>query len=71
MFVNTTGFRYYFNYLLTEMPSELGYYSSYVQLSKVRNAIHVGTRKWNTGDEVKNLLEKFHQSLSFIGIYNI
>ena len=53
MFVNTTGFRYYFNYLLTEMPSELGYYSSYIQLPKVRKAIHVGARKWNTGDEVK------------------
>ena len=66
MFVNTTGFRYYFNYLLTEMPSELGYYSSYIQLSKVRKAIHVGTRKWNTGDEVKKLLEKFYQQLSFI-----
>ena len=65
MFVNTTGFRYYFNYLLTEMPSELGYYSSYIQLPKVRKAIHVGSRKWNTGDEVKKLLEKFYQQLSF------
>ena len=66
MFVNTTGFRYYFNYLLTEMPSELGYYSSYIQLSKVRKAIHVGTTKWHTGDEVSIFLEKFNQQLSFV-----
>ena len=55
MFVNTTGFNYYFNYLLTEMPAELSYYHNYVQLPKVRNAIHVGTMKWNSGDEVKRL----------------
>ena len=54
MFVNTTGFNYYFNYLITEMPTELGYFDNYVQLSRVRKAIHVGSMKWNTGDEVRN-----------------
>ena len=54
MFVNTTGFNYYFNYLVTRMPTELGYFDKYVQLPKVRKAIHVGAMKWNTGDEVRD-----------------
>ena len=53
LFANTTGFNYYFNYLLTEMPAELSYFHNYVQLPKVRKALHVGSMKWNSGDEVK------------------
>ena len=56
IFVNTTGFEYYFNYLLTKMPANLGYFNNYVQLPQVRKAIHVGTMKWNSGDEVKYLI---------------
>ena len=53
MFVNNTGFNYYFNYLLTEMPIELGYFQYFVQLPDIRKAIHVGSMKWNSGDEVR------------------
>ena len=61
IFVNTTGFHYYFNYLVTEMPSELSYFDNYVQLPNVRKAIHVGPMKWNTGDEVIGLsVSLFH-----------
>ena len=53
VFVNTTGFQYYFNYLQDAMPPELHNYNNYVQLSAVRKAIHVGSMKWNNGDRVK------------------
>ena len=44
---------YYFNYLLTKMPVELGYFQYFVQLPDIRKAIHVGSMKWNSGDEVR------------------
>ena len=53
VFVNTTGFEYYFNYLYDRMPTELHNYNTYVQLPEVRKAIHVGSMKWNNGDRVK------------------
>ncbi|CAN8012994.1 unnamed protein product, partial [Ixodes pacificus] len=40
---NLTGFTNYFNYLLTKEPVDQLYYISFIQTTRVRKAIHVGS----------------------------
>ncbi|EEC13659.1 serine carboxypeptidase, putative, partial [Ixodes scapularis] len=40
---NLTGFTNYFNYLLTKEPEDQRYYISFIQTTRVRKAIHVGS----------------------------
>ena len=35
-FTNTTGFHYYFNYLLTDQPADFDYYPKFLQLNQTR-----------------------------------
>ena len=63
-FSNSTGFHYYFNYLITENPEDQGYYNNFLQLPNVRKAIHVGNLTFNDGQEVeKHLLLDVMQSV--------
>jgi len=62
-FANTTGFNYYFNYLNTEEPEDMGYYPAYLEKASTRLAIHVGNLTYNSGEEVeKHLLADIMQS---------
>ncbi|XP_049271937.1 probable serine carboxypeptidase CPVL [Rhipicephalus sanguineus] len=47
-FGNVTGYKYGYNYLLTEKPEEHSRYKSFVVTPTVRRAIHVGQRPYNT-----------------------
>lgn len=63
-FANSTGFNYYFNYLITETPADFDYYNTFLQLDHVRKAIHVGNLTYNSGVEVeKHLLADVMQSV--------
>jgi len=35
-FANVTGFNYYFNYLVTSSPKDMGYYNTFIQKSNIR-----------------------------------
>ncbi|KAL1441582.1 hypothetical protein MTO96_008545 [Rhipicephalus appendiculatus] len=50
-FGNVTGYKYGYNYLLTEKPEEHTRYKSFVATPAVRRAIHVGDRTYNTNLE--------------------
>lgn len=63
-FTNTTGFHYYFNYLETEEPKDMGYYPAYLELATTRRALHVGNLTYNSGEQVeKHLLSDVMQSV--------
>lgn len=63
LFTNYTGFHYYFNYLNTEEPKDMGFYPAYLELASTRRAIHVGNLTYNSGEEVeKHLLQDIMQS---------
>merc|ERR1719341_895124 len=47
LFTNATGFHYYFNYLNTEEPSDMGFYPAFLELPTTRRAIHVGNLIYN------------------------
>jgi vitellogenic carboxypeptidase-like protein len=55
-FANSTGFNYYFNYLLTETPVEFSYHPKYLQLAETRRALHVGNLTYHDGTEVEKRL---------------
>ena len=55
-FANSTGFNYYFNYLMTETPADMAYYGPLLQLPRVRKAIHVGNLTYHDGAKVENFL---------------
>ena len=62
-FANSTGYNYYFNYLMTDGPAEFEYMNHYVQLPAIRRAIHVGNMTWNDGKVVeRHLLNDIMQS---------
>ena len=42
LFANVTGSNYYFNYLSTEEPADMGYYADYLEQASTRRALHVG-----------------------------
>ncbi len=46
-FQNVTGLKNYFNYLITDSPSEFGYYQKYLNLEKTLEVIHVGCMKYS------------------------
>ena len=48
-FTNVTGLTNYFNVAI-ETPPDFSYYSAYVTSNAVRNALGVGTRKYNDGN---------------------
>ena len=63
-FTNSTGFHYYFNYLVTKDPEDQAYYAKFLQLPQVRKAIHVGNLTFNDGQDVeKHLLSDVMQSV--------
>jgi len=63
-FTNSTGFHYYFNYLVTKDPEDQAYYAKFLQLPQVRKAIHVGNLTFNNGQDVeKHLLSDVMQSV--------
>ena len=55
-FTNSTGFHYYFNYLLTSEPEEHGYYNEIIETPEIRKAIHVGNLTYNDGSKVEQFL---------------
>jgi len=63
LFTNATGFHYYFNYLNTEEPTDMGFYPAFLELPSTRRAIHVGNLTYNSGEEVeRHLLKDIMQS---------
>jgi len=63
LFTNATGFHYYFNYLNTEEPKDMGYYPAFLELATTRRALHVGNLTYNSGEEVeRHLLKDIMQS---------
>ncbi|KAM7302003.1 putative serine carboxypeptidase CPVL [Ixodes scapularis] len=63
-FKNVTGLDFYYNFLLSKQPKQLGYYNAFVQTALVRKAIHVGKLTFNDGDAVKaHLLEDIMKSV--------
>ncbi|KAJ9584274.1 hypothetical protein L9F63_021396 [Diploptera punctata] len=57
VFKNVTGFTFYFNYLKSrEDGSDM--MGQYVQLNKVRNAIHVGNLTFHTDNKVEIMLKQ-------------
>jgi vitellogenic carboxypeptidase-like protein len=63
-FSNLTGFSYYFNYLMTEEPEDMGYYPAYLEQPSTRLALHVGNLSYaDSAQEVeKHLLADMMQS---------
>ena len=63
-FKNSTGFNYYFNYLMSDGPAEFEYYNHLIERSEVRKAIHVGNLTYNDGSIVEqHLLEDVMKSV--------
>ncbi|CAN7997625.1 unnamed protein product, partial [Ixodes pacificus] len=63
-FKNVTGLDFYYNFLLSKEPKQLGYYNAFVQTALVRKAIHVGKLTFNDGDAVEaHLLEDIMKSV--------
>lgn len=63
-FKNVTGLDFYYNFLLSKQPKQLGYYNAFVQTALVRKAIHVGKLLFNDGDAVEaHLLEDMMKSV--------
>lgn len=59
-FHNITGSSNYDNVLKTEAPASFSYYNKFLASSEVRDAIHVGNAKWQSGAECeKHLLNDF------------
>lgn len=54
MYENFTGFTNYYNYLYSKMPADQGYYSSFLQTTRVRKAIHVGSVNFSDFNTVVN-----------------
>lgn len=46
-FKDVTGYNYYYNYLLTEEPESHNYHVDFIQSSRVRDALHVGTQVYD------------------------
>nr|AYV88994.1 serine carboxypeptidase CPVL [Tetranychus truncatus] len=64
-FTNVTGITNYFNSLLTVNPVDTTYSDKYLAQAAVREAIHVGNRTVDPGDQVYNhLLDDFCQSVA-------
>lgn len=57
LFYNATGFTFYFNYLHSKDESKGGDLGKYVQMPKVRQAIHVGNSIFHDGSEVEQNLK--------------
>ncbi len=55
-FSNSTGFNYYFNYLLTKEPEDHGYYHKLIEQAPIRKALHVGNKTFNDGSKVEQML---------------
>ena len=55
-FANSTGFNYYFNYLISESPADQAFYGPLLQLPDVRRSIHVGNLTYNDGQKVEQQL---------------
>lgn len=51
-FINMTGFDFYYNFLIDSAPADFGYYRKYLTLNQTREAIHVGSTKFDNGDLV-------------------
>lgn len=65
LFTNVTGITNYFNSLLTVNPVDTTYSDKYLAIDAVREALHVGNRTVDPGDQVYNhLLDDFCQSVS-------
>lgn len=63
-FKNVTGLDFYYNFILSKAPEQLGYYNAFVQTSAVRKAIHVGKLTFNNGNAVEShLLEDMMKSV--------
>ncbi|XP_049785115.1 venom serine carboxypeptidase [Schistocerca cancellata] len=58
LFYNLTGFLNYFNYLNDKPLKYGGDIGEFVQLTKVRRAIHVGNRTYNDGTKVEVFLKE-------------
>jgi vitellogenic carboxypeptidase-like protein len=50
-FYNMTGIRNYFNYLLTDIPDEQGYFVSFITHAERRKQIHVGNLSYGSQSE--------------------
>ncbi|CAL1274968.1 unnamed protein product [Larinioides sclopetarius] len=58
------GYNYPYNFLQTEEPEDLSYYRNYIELPKLRKAIHVGNLIFHGETKVRNfLLEDYMQSV--------
>ncbi|KAL3831835.1 hypothetical protein ACJMK2_023535 [Sinanodonta woodiana] len=52
-FYNITGTRNFYNYALSEVPTDLNYYRSFATSPEVRRSIHVGNLIYNEGEEAR------------------
>ncbi|CAF0883649.1 unnamed protein product [Didymodactylos carnosus] len=55
-FYNVTGLSNYYNYLMTGIPDDLGYYVPFITSAVRRKQIHVGNMTFNRGNMVENML---------------
>jgi len=65
LFKNITGYDYYFNFLSSEEPAEMGYYPHYLEKASTRKAIHVGNLSYSGEADVveKRLMADIMQSV--------
>lgn len=55
-FKNVTGLNFYFNFLLDNEPEDQTYYDGFLALNSTRQAIHVGSLPYNSGEIVEKHL---------------
>ena len=59
-YTEQTGFKRYYNYLLSVQPPDMQYYSEFVQLDYVRRSIHVGNLSYSD-ENLKGKVELYLQ----------
>ncbi|XP_040820711.1 probable serine carboxypeptidase CPVL isoform X2 [Ochotona curzoniae] len=57
-FQNVTGCVNYYNFLQCTEPEDLNYYTQFLSLPEVKQAIHVGNHTFNDGEEVEKYLRE-------------
>ena len=55
-FYNVTGIKNYFNYLLTDLPEDQGYFGEFVTQSERRKQIHVGNTSYGSQSDIVEMM---------------
>ena len=55
-FYNVTGIKNYFNYLLTDLPEDQGYFAAFVTQSERRKQIHVGNTSYGSQSDTVEMM---------------